>query len=313
VYSHILVLLDYNQEEQSALKKALVLYKYLTAKDKNAVDLTLMVAQSHDPVSMTTLFVLDQDRFADERQNLLHKWLLDYVKTHLPDLPVKTAALYKKEVGKAVVAYSKEQCVTLIVKAKEKHTLFDDVMESPLDLQLLRNTAVPILLTSKNMESLTGPVLVGLNTFNDSELSTNMRERLLREGKWLATFCRVGLKVVHIEAPIVPPVYNTDDIYHDDVEEDINNIREFARSHKIKDEDCIFLEGSIFYELLDTIKKENPSFLILGTAARRGLSSAFLGNLCERILASSNCDVLVLTPKTVFRNLPTPYPSKSLY
>ena len=95
--------------------------------------------------------------------------------------------------------------------------------------------------------------------------------------------------------------------------------------------DFIFLDSKITAD--SDWSQETKRHLLLGTKAMTNLDSilkskditlptkgpysqsygfsAILGNICERVADSIDCDVFVVTPKAVVRAVPTTTPSKS--
>ena len=73
----------------------------------------------------------------------------------------------------------------------------------------------------------------------------------------------------------------------------------FAKRHRIMGEYCHIREGNpedVIPALCDELK---PTALFIGTAARDGLAVALLGNICEKVIDTLECDVAVITPKAV--------------
>ncbi len=70
------------------------------------------------------------------------------------------------------------------------------------------------------------------------------------------------------------------------------------------------LFGGDFPHNVMIVFSHKPS-LFIGTSARKGIASALIGNICERVSDNLSCDVVVITPKAVIRNVPTVNPSKS--
>ena len=59
-------------------------------------------------------------------------------------------------------------------------------------------------------------------------------------------------------------------------------------------------------------KELNPTALFIGTTARKGIAVALVGNICERVIDALDCDVAVITPKSVIERIPTSEQTKKI-
>ena len=183
---------------------------------------------------------------------------------------------------------------------------------------MLRHAPIPVYIAKDQIFTPKGKIAVAVDLSEpDDELSRLTNLRLLREAQYLSTF--TGCKIVMINAvpPIIPPIavdmpgFTPDSLYDESLKDSCHKALEFANRHKIKPEDCHIAEGAIDEVILSKCEEIKPTALFIGTSARRGIASAILGNICERVADSIDCDVFVVTPKAVVRAVPTTTPSKS--
>ena len=79
------------------------------------------------------------------------KWLQAYLSIHAMGFEVEPRVLISKTIGKDITHMAHEEGVDLIIKAHEVHGMFDSVLFTPLDWQLLRHAPVPVLIAKDHI------------------------------------------------------------------------------------------------------------------------------------------------------------------
>lgn len=318
-FHNILAVIEYKQVRQPALERALALYQYAKAHKKNAdIKITAVLPVAQENWNITSILAVDKEEYEKSYREKLSKWLNAYLAINAMGVNIERKVLFSKEVGKEIVSLAKDLCADILIKTADIHGVLDNVISTPLDWQMLRHAPIPVYIAKDQIFTPKGKIAVAIDLSEpDDELSRLTNLRLLREAQYLSTF--TGCKIVMINAvpPIIPPIavdmpgFTPDSLYDESLKDSCHKALEFANRHKIKPEDCFIAEGAIDEVILSKCEEIKPTALFIGTSARRGIASAILGNICERVADSIDCDVFVVTPKAVVRAVPTTTPSKS--
>ncbi len=319
-FRNLLVVIEYKQQRQPALERALSFYNY--AKKIRGFDdirITAVLPVVQENWNLTTALALDKKGFEDSFKEKLSSWLNAYLAVNAMGISIEKHVIYSKNAGKEIVSLAKELGSDILIKTAEIHGMFDNVISTPLDWQMLRHAPIPVCIAKEHSYDPKGVIAVAMDLSNPDEFSVQMNLRLLREAQYLSTFSGCRLVVINAVYPVIPPInvnlpgFTPDSLYEESIAAAKQRIKDFARKHRISDEDCYIVEGAIEDAIVDKCHEIRPTALFIGTSARTGLASAVIGNICERIADSIDCDVYVLTPKTVVREIPTTEPSKSLF
>lgn len=214
---------------------------------------------------------------------------------------------------------AKEQGCDILIKTADVHGLFDSFIFTPLDLQMLRHSPIPVCIAKDHMFEPTGTIAVAIDLIDPKDTISRLTNlRLLREAQKLSKFTGCKIVLINAIAPFLPPTavdmpgFAPESMCKDQFKEGKKIALEFASRHKVAPEDCLIEEGNIEDVIIHQCQKVKPTALFIGTSARRGVANILVGNVCERISEELSCDVVVITPKAVVRNLPTTTPSKSV-
>ncbi len=315
----ILVVIEQQQFRQPALERALALYQLEKSRPKkDGVERSVLRIIAVMPIidnSYDLTSVLSIEETSEMKDSLILKyesWLSNYLKIHAMGVKIEQKVIWSNSVGKDLTSIAKNECCDLLIKTADVHGMLDKVVFTPLDYQLLRHSPVPVLIAQDHMWSPTGIVAVALDLSNpeDSLLRyTNMR--LLREAQELSKFTGCQIHIFNAIPPVVPPAtldmpgYTPTHISDKILKEGCKAVLSFASRHKIPTDRCHIREGQPDEVIPALCKELNPTALFIGTTARKGIALALVGNICERVVDTLDCDVAVITPKTVIERIPT--------
>ena len=317
---NVMVVIEYKQLHQPALDRALALYNYAKSRNHDAdFKITAVMPVSQDNWNLPSILAVDKQEFEKNCKDKFMNWLSAFLSIHAMNVNIDKMVIYSKEVGKEIVSLAKDLCCDMLIKTADIHGIFDSVISTPLDWQMLRHSPVPVCIAKDHPFNPKGIIAVAVDLADpDYELTRLTNLRLLREAQYLAMFTGCRIVMINAITPLVPPVavdmpgYTPDNLYDESIRESCKKALAFAARHKISPEDCHIAEGNLDDVIISKCRELNPTALFIGTSARNGLASAFIGNICERVSDSLECDLIVLTPKTVIRSVPTTIPSKTL-
>lgn len=323
----ILVVIEKQQFRQPALERALALYnlqkvRQLKNQDVKRPDIRIVAVMPVFDHSWDLTQVLSIEQSSEMKKNLLQKyqnWLDAYLSIHAMGVPIERKIIWSRNLGKELTAIAKDECCDILIKTADVHGLLDSVIFTPLDWQLLRHSPVPVVIAQDHMWSPTGTIAVAIDLSTPDDYSvrlTNMR--LLREAQELSKYTGCTVHIINAIPPYVPPAALdmpglASNAFSDSVLKDgCKAVLAFAARHKIPSENCHIREGQPDEVIPALCKELNPTALFIGTTARKGIAVALVGNICERVVDALDCDVAVITPKTVIERIPTSEPNKSI-
>ena len=316
--SNILVIIEPSQIRQPALMRAISLYNI--AKIKNhEVKITAVLPIEKESFNIASVLAVDKKNYQEELLKKHSRWLKAYLSINAIDIKIDSKVIFSKTPGKDIALITKDIGASLLIKSNEIHSLLDSLFFTALDTQMLRHAPIPVCIAKDIVNIQNRPVAVAMDFSDPDDVLLNYTNlRLLREAQKYALLTDGQIYLINAIAPVVPPVavdlpgFNPEHLCSEIACQSKSTMIEFAKRHKINEENCLCKEGSLDEVILSLTENLNPSALFIGTSARKGISSYIIGNLCEDILDKTQCDVFVLTPKSVIRKIPTTAPSKSI-
>ncbi len=314
--STVIAVIEPRQMRQPALMRALSLVQYARMHQSASRPLPKIIALM--PVydfSWDISSVLSIEQEQRMRQDVVDKqraWLDAYLRVNAMGYEVEIKVIWSRQVGKSITEVSKEIGADLIIKACDVHGLLDSVLFTPLDFQLLSNSPVPVYIAKDQMWSPTGIIAVAIAVpMEDDAMGRMLNMRLLREAQELSRLTKCKIHLINAIIPVISPAavdlpgFTPQLISEENIKESCSRVLQFASRHGI-DPDCCHIREGHPDEVIPAICHElKPTALFIGTSARRGLAMALLGNICQRVVDELDCDVAVVTPKSVMRAVPT--------
>lgn len=316
--SNVLVIIEPFQLRQPALMRAISLYNI--AKNKNQkIKITAVLPIEKESFNIASVLAVDKQQYHEELVKKQTRWLKAYLSINAIDIKIDSKVIFSKTPGKDIALIAKQIGASLLIKSNEIHSLLDSLFFTSLDTQMLRHAPIPVCIAKDMANTQKRPVAVAMDFSDpDDELLNYTNLRLLREAQKYALLTDGEIYLINAIAPVIPPVavdlpgFNPEYLCSQIATHSKSAMIEFAKKHKLNESNCLSKEGPLDEVILSLVNNINPSALFIGTSARKGISSYIIGNLCEDILDNTQCDLFVLTPKSVIRNIPTSAPSKSI-
>ena len=291
-FKKILVVIEPKQMRQVALERAMALARAATKGSHHIIAVLPVTDLSQNLISKLSV---ENDEAIAALKTKNEKWLQAYLSIHAMGFEVEPRVLISKTIGKDITHMAHEEGVDLIIKAHEVHGMFDSVLFTPLDWQLLRHAPVPVLIAKDHIWHPTGTIAMALDLSDPEDTELRMLNvRLLREAQELCRIMHCQLHILNAIPPLLPPAtidlpgFTPDLLGDAALKEGCKAVLSFAARHRIP---------ALCAEL-------NPTALFIGTSARKGLAVALVGNICERVVDDLDCDVAVITPKAVIERVP---------
>lgn len=305
----ILVVIEPKQMRQVALERAMALAQAAGKENRKIIAVMPVTEMTRDITSV--LSVEPKEDIKAEVIAKSEKWLKSYLSIHAMGYDIETRIIWSKTIGKDIVKMAQEEGVNYLIKAHEVHGMFDSVLFTPLDWQLLRHAPVPVLIAKDHIWHPTGIIAVALDLSDPDDVEARqLNVRLLREAQEVSAIMHCKIHLLNAIPPILPPVsvdlpgFTPDLLGDAALKEGCKAVLSFAARHKIPAEYCHIREGQPD-DVIPTLCAElNPTCLFIGTSARTGVAVALAGNICERVVDDLDCDCAVVTPKAVAERIP---------
>ncbi len=317
----VIAVIEPRQMRQPALMRALSIVQYARGTQNGIKQLPRIIALlpvydfSFDISSV--LSIEQEQRMRDDVVKKHRKWLDAYLQVNAMGYQVEPQVIWSKSTGRSITEVAKKEGADLIIKTADVHGFLDTVLFTPLDWQLLSNSPVPVYIAKDQMWRPTGIIAVAIAVPSDEDVMGRMLNmRMLREAQELARFTRCSIHLINAIIPVIQPAaldlpgFTPQLLSEENIRESCRRVLSFASRHGIDAQCCHIREGHPDEVIPVLCQELRPTALFIGTQARRGLAMALLGNICQRVVDELDCDVAVVTPKSVVRALPTSTPSR---
>lgn len=306
----VLVVIEPRQMRQPALMRALSLAMYASShpsKTGSRHEQIIAVMPVYD-FSWDISAVISVEQGKRIQQDLVDKqraWLNAYLQVNAAGYNVRPEVIWSKNPGDDIIAIAKRERVDLIIKTADIHGMLDSVLFTPLDWQLLRSSPVPVYIAKDQMWAPTGTIAVAISVPDPKDHEgMALTMRMLREAQELSRFTRCEIHLINAIVPLVPPTtfelpgYTPHILTEENLKDGCKQVLSFAARHGISPERCHIREGHPDEVIPAICRDLRPTALFIGTAARKGLAVALLGNICEKVVDEIDCDIAVVTPQS---------------
>ena len=225
----------------------------------------------------------------ETREELVKKqsrWLKAYLSINAIDIKIESKVIFSKTPGKDIALIAKQIGASLLIKSNEIHSILDNLFFTSLDTQMLRHAPIPVCIAKDILNTHKRPVAIAMDFSDPNDVLLNYTNlRLLREAQKYALLTDGEIYLINAIAPVVPPVavdlpgFNPEQLCSQIACQSKYSMIEFAKRHKLKESNCLSKEGPLDEIILTLVNSINPSALFIGTSARKGISSYFIGNL----------------------------------
>jgi len=298
-----LVVLDKPKHDQHALKRAVMLQQAAHGAGK-PFHLHLVSFCWQSMVDHSDSFDAHQRRqMKKEVVRQRHEWLDEQITgAGLAAADVTCEVVWSDDIAGWIREH--EGDADLVVKSV--HQVSGTLMHTPLDWQIMRESSKPVLLVAARRRRRRkqardgGGVLAALDLRHNDRVHRVLNLRVLDAAHLFAGLLHKPLDCVSV-------------IEYSEVLSDLDFIdpRKIRREKAAQNQQLLeaLVEpygvakrrlhqpaGKVGQLVNATVRKVDADLLVVGTAARRGVRAALLGNSAERILSRAGCDVLVVHP-----------------
>ena len=298
-YQNMLVVIDPNQDDQPALRRAVYLHQRIGGRIKAFLPI-------YDfSYEMTTL--LSPHERTAMRQGVIGQstaWIREQAKFYIESgVPIDIKVVWHNRPFEAIIQEIISDKHDLVLKMAHQHDKLEAVIFTPTDWHLLRKCPCPVWMVKDQPWPEGGKALVAVNLASEENYHNALNEKLVREAIELAE--QVNHTEVHLVGayPVTPiniaielPDFDPS-VYNDAIRGQHLLAMKALRQKFGIDEGRTHVEKGLPEEVIPDLSEHlQAGIVVLGTVGRTGLSAAFLGNTAEQVIDHLRCDLLALKP-----------------
>lgn len=226
-------------------------------------------------------------------------WLREQVVPYVADgYTITTEVVPFTNLYSAVIETATKRQSDFVVKPMRQHSLFQTVLRTSTDWNLIRHCPFPLLLVGDQDRVKGKPVIAAVDVCTGDQNHEALNSVVLKQALRLAEVFgsevhavnawRQPTQIAAVGAVDATP-YPTGSQLHTEHRDALRAVlAEFNVSSMHVD------EGSPDYVINHVADKIGAGVIVMGTVARKGISGALIGNTAEGVLEAAHCDVMVV-------------------
>ncbi|WP_168385391.1 universal stress protein UspE [Erwinia amylovora] len=300
LYQNILVVIDPQQDDQPALRRAVYLNQLLGGK------ITCFLPIYDFSYEMTTL--LSPDERVTMRKGVViqrTEWIRGQAQAYMTaGVQIDIKVVWHNRPFEAIIHEVINSHHDLVIKMTHQHDRLQAVVFTPTDWHLLRKCPCPVWMVKDQVWPEGGKALVAVNLASEEPHHDPLNTKLVKETLELAE--RVNHTEVHLVGayPVTPiniaielPDFDPD-VYNEAIRGQHLLAMKALRQPFSIDEKFTHVEKGLPEEVIPELAERlDAGVVVLGTIGRTGLSAAFLGNTAEQVIDHLRCDLLAIKPE----------------
>ena len=199
-----------------------------------------------------------------------------------------------------ILRHIEEMQPDLLVKDVQHEPLLKRAFITPLDVQLLRDSPIPLMLVGRDRHALPRKIMAAVDPSRMENRISGLNERIIQAANALALQCDAELHLVHVYD--LSPAYLGDagagtvawsDLVGDLRDSLHKSFSELADSYGVAPERRHFVMGTPLNGLADFAETSRADVLVMGRVQRHGLNK-LLGSTIESLLYRAPCSILAV-------------------
>lgn len=229
------------------------------------------------------------------------EWLKEQVTPYIADgYKITTEVVPFKTLYEAVIESAKKHDADFVVKPMRQHSLFQSVVRTSTDWNLIRHCDFPLLLVHEQSSVKGKPVLAAVDVCSGEENHETLNGIVMARAKTLAAALGRSTAMVNSWRAATPmmAVGSVDSTPYptpsDLQKEHKEAAAKLAEAHGFDTGEIYIEEGAPAFVINHVAKEIGAGLITLGTVARTGISGALIGNTAEGVLEGAECDVMIV-------------------
>lgn len=296
----LLVVIDPTaKNSQPSLERA----AWLASQTKAAVELLIC---DHNQ-ALEDGFFSDKDAQKRARTALLAE-RLDWLETLAAPLreqgiEVTTKARWGKPLYAEILKHVEELKPDLLLRNATTHGTLHRLLFNNTSWQLIRFCPVPLWLVRDGAWN-PKKIATALDPVHSADKPASLDHRLIKAANFLGEQLNMQTYFVHSYNPLprslvfeAELVVSYDSYLEGTEQRHKQAFSDLLKQHDIKNEQQYLLRGVTEEAIPKFVKNEHIDLLVMGAISRGNIENALIGNTAERVLESSECDLLVIKPE----------------
>ncbi|MEK1942446.1 MAG: universal stress protein [Pseudomonas sp.] len=205
---------------------------------------------------------------------------------------------------KDVIAVQQARNCQIVIKQHVPESVLRRALITPDDWQLLRSCPVPVLMIKTDKPWQGGAVLAAVDVGNSDGEHRALNTGIISASQDIAALALCNLHVVCAHPS--PMLSSADPVFQ--LKETIqqryrDRLAEIQEEFLLDDDRIHLMQGPAEAIIPYVANKLKVGLTVIGSVGRTGLSASLLGNTAEKILDVLECDVLVIKPGDVMREM----------
>jgi universal stress protein E len=227
------------------------------------------------------------------------EWLKAQVTPYIADgFTITTQVVPFTNLYESVIEVAGKHGADFVIKPMRQHSLFQTVVRTSTDWNLIRHCPFPLLLVSELDNTRGKPILAAIDVRSGDDNHDTLNEVVLKQALSLArvlgsethitTAYNMPTPMAAVGSVDATPYPTSSDIMKDHSD----GVAEFMGDSPVAG--VHVEEGAPAYAINSVANRIGAGVIVIGTVARKGISGVLIGNTAEGVLESSKCDVLVV-------------------
>jgi universal stress protein E len=227
------------------------------------------------------------------------QWLQAQVQPYIDDgYKISAEVIPFNNLYESVIEAANKFQADFVVKPMRQHSLFQTVVRTSTDWNLIRHCPYPLLLVSEQDRIAGKPVLAAVDVSTGDASHETLNDVVLKQAHRFAEVLDGDLHVVNAWREPVPvmavggmdptPLPSGNDIRREHMAGLQGVSWDIPEAHRH------IHEGPASVVINEVTSRIDAGVLVIGTVARTGISGALVGNTAEAVLKGTSCDVMVV-------------------
>jgi len=282
--TRLFVIIDPTAEHQVALVKA-----FLIAK----------LGDCHIHASLCIHKSLDEAGEYSSRKDFKRRTLAE-AKTWLEtlmqpcrvsDVPYSTEVIWNSKWVESSLRAAKKSSCDLMIKSSFHHSKARRFFSKTADYYLMQHCASPILFTDQTQDWKTDRILACLDLESNDPQHARLNSVIVRDARAFADIVGMDLYIAcaytnGINSEQLPLKHHGDKVSRE---------QQLGELYSIDAARVLLRQGGIIDTLQAICNEIDPSIVVMGTLARRGVKGKLIGNTAEKLLDILDADMLTVT------------------
>jgi len=215
---------------------------------------------------------------------------------------VTSEVVWARPVADDILNVAADQQADLVVKDVHLEGVLQRVLLTPLDWQLLRQCAVPLMLVNSLGHALPRRIVAAVDASHDYKAG-DLNDRVIQEALRLAIPCDAELHLIHaFSGPqqLIDPngagVGSIGELERILLPVHQRNFAAIADAHSVPADRRHFLRGTPVRVISDFARQRHSDVIVIGSVRHNFIDRLIMGTTAEALLDQAPCNLLAVKP-----------------